>query len=173
MYIIVLTHICLVDPSILINWMSPFPILGVSGVLVSFLFAFKYIFLLANSEDPDQTSQNIRRRVLWHLIWVCTVCLCPKNGTLGLYGLIDIFAGPGTYESLSKERRGNMMTTKDNRFRGKKTDTPGPGAYEVTYEPPHDKTNKMTCVQRRLRSAWASAQSGLSLRCPHEESLDL
>ena len=29
----------------------------------------------------------IRRRVLWRLIWVCTVCLCPKNGTLGLYGL--------------------------------------------------------------------------------------
>ena len=28
-----LTHICLVDPSILINWTSQFPILGVSGVL--------------------------------------------------------------------------------------------------------------------------------------------
>ena len=26
----------------------------------------------------------IRHRVL---IWVCAVCLCPKNGTLGLYGL--------------------------------------------------------------------------------------
>ena len=26
-------------------------------------------------------------------------------------------------------------------------------------EPPHDKTNKMTCAQRRLRSIWASAQS--------------
>ena len=22
------------------------------------------------------------------LIWVCTICLCPKNGTPGLYGLI-------------------------------------------------------------------------------------
>ena len=31
-----LTHICLVDPSILINWTSPFPILGVSGVLFHF-----------------------------------------------------------------------------------------------------------------------------------------
>ena len=29
----------------------------------------------------------IRRRVLRRLIWVCIVCLCPKNGTLGLYGL--------------------------------------------------------------------------------------
>ena len=28
-----------------------------------------------------------------------------------------------------------------------------------------------TCAQRRLGSAWASAQSDQSLRCPHEESL--
>ena len=28
------------------------------------------------------------------------------------------------------------------------------------------------CVRRRLRSAWTSAQSDQSLRCPHEESLD-
>ena len=28
------------------------------------------------------------------------------------------------------------------------------------------------CAQRRLRSAWASAQSDQSLRCPHEEALD-
>ena len=27
------------------------------------------------------------------------------------------------------------------------------------------------CAQRRLRSAWASAQSDQSLRCPHEENL--
>ena len=32
-------------------------------------------------------------------------------------------------------------------------------------DPPHDKTNKMTCVQQRLRSAWASAQSDQSLHC--------
>ena len=32
----------------------------------------------------------IRRRVLRRLIWVCTICLCPKNGTLGLYGLIIV-----------------------------------------------------------------------------------
>ena len=29
----------------------------------------------------------IRRRILWRLIWVCTVCLCPTKRTLGLYGL--------------------------------------------------------------------------------------
>ena len=64
-----LTHICLVDPSILINWKSPFPILGVSGVRFSFLFHFELIFLLANSEDPDQMPHSAQK---WdaRLIWV-------------------------------------------------------------------------------------------------------
>ena len=34
------------------------------------------------------------------------------------------------------------------------------------------KATNWLCAQRRLRSAWASAQSDQSLRCPHEESLD-
>ena len=29
----------------------------------------------------------VRRHVLRHLIWVCSVCLCPTKRTLGLYGL--------------------------------------------------------------------------------------
>ena len=33
------------------------------------------------------------------------------------------------------------------------------------------KPTNWVCAQRRLRSAWASAQSDQSLRCPHEESL--
>ena len=33
------------------------------------------------------------------------------------------------------------------------------------------KPTKWLCAQRRLRSAWACAQSDQSLRCPHEESL--
>ena len=42
----------------------------------------------------------------------------------------------------------------------------------LLYVPANDKTYKMEwCAQRRLRSAWASAQSDQSLRCPHEESL--
>ena len=32
------------------------------------------------------------------------------------------------------------------------------------------KPTKWLCAQRRLRSAWASAQSDQSLRCPHEET---
>ena len=34
------------------------------------------------------------------------------------------------------------------------------------------KPTKWLCAQRRLRSAWASAQSDQSLRCPHGGSLD-
>ena len=33
------------------------------------------------------------------------------------------------------------------------------------------KPTKRVCAQRRLRSAWAFAQSDQILRCPHEESL--
>ena len=46
------------DPTILINWTSPFPILGVPGIFFSFLFYFEKIFVLANSEDPDQTPRS-------------------------------------------------------------------------------------------------------------------
>ena len=67
----------------------------------SFLFHFEYIFLLANSEDPDQTPRFLQR-----LIWVCTVCLCPKNGTLGLYGLIDV-----TVLSITKSHKEMPLNT--------------------------------------------------------------
>ena len=33
------------------------------------------------------------------------------------------------------------------------------------------KPTNWVCAQRRLRTAWASAQSDQSLRCPHEEAL--
>ena len=59
----ILIHICLVDLSVLINWTSSFPIVGVSGVLFHFYFIF---------EKKNPVSK----------IWVCTVSLFPKNGTL-------------------------------------------------------------------------------------------
>ena len=43
---------------------------------------------------------------------------------------------------------------------------------EEPFEPPHDKPTIWLCAQRRLRSAWASAQSDQSLRCQHEERLE-
>ena len=56
---------------------DPFPILGVFGVLFHF-------YSISNRYSCWQTVKTLRMR---RLIWVCTVCLCPKNGTLGLYGL--------------------------------------------------------------------------------------
>ena len=78
-----LTHICLVDPSILINWTSPFSILGVADVLLSIFIIFFY-----RNSYKQTVKTLIRYHILRHLIWVCTVCLCPKNGALGLYGLM-------------------------------------------------------------------------------------
>ena len=51
-------------------------------------FHFYHIFDRNSCEQTVQTL--IRRRVLWHLIWVCIVCLCPKKGTPGIYGLIRL-----------------------------------------------------------------------------------
>ena len=44
--------------------------------------------LNANSVDPDEMPQN---HILWHLICIYTVCLCPFCGMLGLNGLREIF----------------------------------------------------------------------------------
>ena len=42
------------EPSILTDWMSPFPIEGVPDVLIHVYF----IIMSANSVDPDQTSRS-------------------------------------------------------------------------------------------------------------------
>ena len=41
----------------------------------------------------------------------------------------------------------------------------------LTFEPPHDKTNKITMCPAKTQITWASTQSVQSLRCPHEEAL--
>ena len=41
----------------------------------------------------------------------------------------------------------------------------------LPFEPQHDKSNKMTCAQRRLRSACASALSDQNLCCALYEKL--
>ena len=40
--------------------------------------------------------------------------------------------------------------------------------FNMKIEPRHDKTKKDLCAQRKLRSAWASAQSDQCQRCPPE-----
>ena len=37
----------------------------------------------------------------------------------------------------------------------------------INFEPAHNKTNKMMCAHRRLRSAFTSAQSDQSAGCRH------
>ena len=70
---------------ILINWMSPFPILGVLAGIFHFYSNFNGTFC-------KQTVETlIRCHVLRHLIWVYTVCLCPTKWTLGKIWLILFF----------------------------------------------------------------------------------
>ena len=79
---VILSHICRMDLSILIIWMSPFRILGVSDILFH-CFAFnpyKHSVPFLGHRQTVKTQIKCRVRV-------CTVCLCPKNGTLCLYGL--------------------------------------------------------------------------------------
>ena len=60
--------------------------------------------------------------------------------------LVCIIAGPGAYEPKTKDRRGNMMITKDKRFHAQKSEMPGPGAYEVSY-----------AGLNSLKSSWVSS----------------
>ena len=58
---LLLTHVCLMDPSIHISWTSPFPILGVSGVLFSFLsylWRITLIQLSGASHPPTEKSPS-------------------------------------------------------------------------------------------------------------------
>ena len=56
----------------------------VVGWYFSFYSNFKRNFCL-------QTVENlIRRRILWRLIWFCTVCGCPSKRTLGLFGVMSL-----------------------------------------------------------------------------------
>ena len=77
----------------LINWLSQYGILGISALLyyiffLSFFFFFFFFFFLEFALSIMKTVQTqIRRRMMRRLIWVCTVCLCPFYGTLGINGL--------------------------------------------------------------------------------------
>ena len=59
----------------LISRTSSFPILRVLGG----------IFYYTTCKQAVETL--IRHRVLWRLIWVCSVCLCTTKKTICLYGL--------------------------------------------------------------------------------------
>ena len=46
----------------------------------------------------------------------------------------SLFPGPGAYNPAKRDKHGNMLTGKDQRFHDRKTDVPGPGAYEVSFK---------------------------------------
>ena len=50
------------------------------------------------------------------------------------YLFIMLFvSGPGQYDFKEAAGRGGLMTTRQDRFRPIKNETPGPGSYEVGY----------------------------------------
>ena len=57
--VIDLTHFPAVNSSVLIIWMSPFIILGVSGVLILFILYRYCCTFYANSVDPEQMPQYV------------------------------------------------------------------------------------------------------------------
>ena len=77
-----LTHICL----------KTFPSLSIGQVCFSFKGCLVYFFHFYHIFDRNSCEQTVytltRQRIMRRLIWVCTVCLCPKHETPGLYGLI-------------------------------------------------------------------------------------
>lgn len=44
---------------------------------------------------------------------------------------IVLYVGPGHYEVHESDTRGGLMTTRQQRFQSQKSETPGPGSYEV------------------------------------------
>ena len=76
-----LTLICRVDYSILISRTSPFPFLGMAGIL----FHFYLIFDRNSCKQTVKTDQMPRSASLSSSF---SACLCPNNGALDKYWLI-------------------------------------------------------------------------------------
>ena len=76
-----LTHLSRMRFPTIINWTSLFPFERLLVGIVHFYSNSNRIFCKHTVETL------IRRRILWCLIWVYTVCLYPTKRTLGLYGL--------------------------------------------------------------------------------------
>ena len=80
----VLEHFNPFKPDVLIypyQWKEP--ISNFRGV--GWYFSFSPTLYRTSCKQTVKTM--IRRPILRHLIWVCTVCLCPIKRTPGLYGL--------------------------------------------------------------------------------------
>ena len=65
------------DYAILINWTSPFPILGVSGVIFHFYFIFDRNFCMQKIADPNPMPRSVAFDLVLH-------CL-PMSQKMGRY----------------------------------------------------------------------------------------
>ena len=75
---LILTRISPMEFPTIINKTSPFLFKGLLGGIFDFYLKFNRLFC-------KQTVETlIRCGVLLHLIWVCTVLLCPTKRTLAL-----------------------------------------------------------------------------------------
>ena len=70
--------------TIIINWTGPLSLEGLLGCIFHFYLNSNRTF------GKKRVETLIGRRVLWHLFWVFTVCLCPTKRTLGLNGLMQL-----------------------------------------------------------------------------------
>ena len=106
-----------------------------------------------DSEDSDQTGHDQTGRMP-RLIWV--------------------FAGRTLILLVLSCRGSNVRSAITNimsRLKGNTSEFPSRGIYRSDLSRLMTKPTKWLCAQLRLRSAWASAQSDQSLRCPDKESL--
>ena len=65
---------------------------------------FFFLFSNFNRTFQEQTVETlIRCRRMLHLVWVCTVWLCPTKRTLGLHGLMSNSTQRVFYKQLKKK----------------------------------------------------------------------
>ena len=80
------------DLSNLIIWTSQFLILRVSCQ------HFQFYSILHRNTCKQTVLTMIRCCKMWHLNWVCTVCICPQNWCLVLKGFRVLLAFPAAPE---------------------------------------------------------------------------
>ena len=106
----------------------------------------------------------------WASRWICWMCsfwsTCFESSMKENDKKISR-AGKNQDCSLPSVPRGRVVNVKVQRW----TASTATGCLFPKYACAWQNQQNDLYVQRRLRSAWASAQSDQSLRCPHEESL--
>ena len=124
------------------------------------------IFLHVDSEDSDQTGWMPIRPV-----W--------SESSLGAHAILLVLSWDGSYSTMelhcwmhaSHARLPMRIGNTDNHAAELRRKLVHVIKTLICMSRDMTKPTKWMCAQRRLRSAWASAQSDKSLHCPHEETL--